>query len=204
MKVKKWIIIVIASIVLIAAILLSVALYFFGAPSSYCKVPEKMVSTYDEFVKAGKNLPAESMVAGVNVNGLEGEVSTVWARGYLTDLKTYMNIKHQGFDHIRFPVNFNYYYSKKDKKLIDEKMTIVDTVIDLAEKAGLYVQLDFHGWWEFNVADSQQRETFLTIWELVARRYSVRSELLSFELINEPPIATVSAYDLTKIFFCCA
>ncbi len=199
MKAKKWIIIIIASIVLIAAILILVALNFFGTPSFYCKVPEKMVGTYEEFVEAGKNLPADSMAAGVNVNGLEGKVSTTWARGYLTDLNTYMNIKQQGFDHIRFPVNFNFYYSEKDKKLIDEKMAIVDTVIDLAEKAGLYVQLDFHGWWEFNVADSQQRENFLTIWELVARRYSERSELLSFDLINEPPIATVSAYDLNLL-----
>ena len=195
-RMKKGIIIISVAIVLIVVGLILSALHIFGDPAYYSKAPDELVGTYEDFVKAGENLPAEGMSVGVNVNGLEGQMSQLLARDYLTDINTYMNIKKQGFDHIRLPVNFNFYYSEKDKKLNDKKMGVIDTALDLAEKTGLYVMLDFHGWWEFDFSDGLQRETFLAIWELVAERYSNRSELLSFDLINEPPFATVSSNDL--------
>ena len=190
---KKKRLIVIISVTCALAVLVSAFFVFRHIRDNqyYSTVPKKLVGTYADFTFKGEHLPKTSMTAGVNINGLEGDWSTPLARNYITDLKTYMNIKKQGFDHIRLPVNFNFYYSVETKSLDDEKMKLIDTVLDLAQKAGLYVQLDFHGWWEFNLYNSAHRDDFLTIWERVAERYSGRSNLLVFELINEPPIKSV-------------
>lgn len=164
------------------------ALYLWNAVTntSFCVPYARTVGTYEDFVKSGENIPAEKMVAGVNINGLEGALSTHLVQGYLTNINSYINIKKQGFDHVRLPVNFNFYYDAEKKVLIDEKMTLIDNILDLAEKAGLYVQLDFHGWWEFNPQKNADKQTFLDIWELVAERYKDRSDLLCFDLVNEP------------------
>ena len=193
---KKLLIIGIALICIDVIVLSAVYIYF---DTFYSRASKKMVGTYEDFVKNGENVPAPSMKAGVNVNGFEGDWSTPLSKKYLTDIKTYMNIKKQGFDHIRFPVNFNFYYSPENNCLLDEKMKTVDTVIDLAEKAGLYIQMDFHGWYDFTTEDFEQRERFLNIWEKVAERYKDHSELLCFELISEPQIKAVSAQSLNSL-----
>ena len=193
---KKLTIIGIALICIVVIALSAVYIYY---DNFYSRAPKSLVGTYEEFVEKGENVPAPSMKRGVNVNGFEGDWSTFLAKEYLTDIKTYMNIKKQGFDHIRFPVNFNFYYSVEENRLIDDKMQIIDTVIDLAEKAGLYIQMDFHGWWDFTTDEFEQRERFLDIWERVAERYKDRSELLCFELVSEPQIKQVSVESLNSL-----
>ena len=124
---------------------------------------------------------------GINLQGLDGaEYSSGWGNtAYLGQDETYTNIKDRGFDHVRFPVDFRRYYDSSTKTL-KSNMANVDMILDKIEAAGLYCVLDFHGWYNLNTSDATQKETFLTIWKLVAERYKDRSDLLVFELINEP------------------
>ena len=127
-------------------------------------------------------------LAGINVNGLEGDWSYRRAMNILSDEATYENIKRQGFDHIRIPIDFRRIYSSETKTFDENEIAKIDNILDLVEKSGLYATIDYHGWYENSPRDAAQKDMFLTIWGLVAERYKDRSELISFELMNEPGI----------------
>jgi len=137
--------------------------------------------------------------AGVNINGLEGEWYFPHAMRVLSDESTYVNVKNQGFDHIRIPVDFRTFYQAGAGVLNEELMQKLDSILDLVEKAELYATLDFHGWYELDADVPEQKELFLTLWRLVAERYRDRSGLISFELMNEPGIKTLSAKELNVL-----
>jgi len=136
---------------------------------------------------------------GINVNGLEGEWRYDYSMRLLSKQETYDNITRQGFDHIRIPIDFRRVYSADTKKLDEAEMKKFDRVLDLAEEAGLYTTIDFHGWYDIDSAKAQDKDMFLTIWGLVAERYKDRSELISFELMNEPSIKTLPAHKLNVL-----
>lgn len=140
-------------------------------------------------------VPTLPFSKGVNVNCMETFLSDnfygSFERGIevVTDESTYTNIKAQGFDHVRIPVNFyTAYYEAatgKYKYTTEEIMKYVDTGIKLATKHGLYVILDFHGWFQIG-AEANDIEEFLYCWTQVAKRYKDYSDKLVFELLNEP------------------
>ena len=181
MKSKELkIIFIVLGIVILAVLLLNIAVkqlfrYYY---KNYIipTTPVSLVGSFEDFVENGENKPAEKICAGVN------DI----AKHYLTDIKTFMNIKRQGFDHVRLPVNFSFFYSIEDDALIEEKMVLVDSILDLIEQTGLYTFLDLHGIWGFDVSDQKLYDQIVRMWELVAERYKDRSDMLSFEIINEP------------------
>jgi len=130
---------------------------------------------------------------GINVNRMETFLSEnpygFFQPGIrtLTDEKTYTNIKSQGFDHVRLPVNFYtiYYEASSYNYTTEQLMGYVDTAINLATKHGLYVILDFHGWFYIGEEENDYDE-FLYCWSQVAERYKDYSDMLAFELLNEP------------------
>ena len=130
---------------------------------------------------------------GINVNKMETFLSDnqygFFEMGIetLTAESTYTNIKSQGFDHVRIPVNFYtaYYEATSYGYTTEQIMGYVDTAIDLATKNGLYVILDFHGWFYIG-EESDDEEQFLNCWTQVANRYKDYSDMLVFELLNEP------------------
>ncbi len=140
-----------------------------------------------------KTIPESTLPfsVGINTNGLEGYYGFNSAVRYLSEPFTYENIKSKGFDHIRLPVNFHRLYSKKDNALKESTMKKIDKILDLVEKAELYVIIDFHGWWDMDFSNVEHQEEFLNIWELLANRYKDRSDYVIFELLNEPQTTDV-------------
>ncbi len=65
-----------------------------------------------------------------------------WYR-FIYSKKTYRDIKKQGFDHVRLPVNFHKYYS--DGKISEKFLKDLDGIIETILREGLTVVLDFHG-----------------------------------------------------------
>lgn len=132
---------------------------------------------------------------GININGMETFLSEnrygFFERGVrlVTTESTFTDIKAQGFDHVRIPVNFYTAYFEaptgKYNYTTEDIMEYVDTAIELAIKNGLYVTLDFHGWFYIGEEEDDYEE-FLYCWTQVADRYKDCSELLNFELLNEP------------------
>ena len=163
------------------------------APAPDTTVPEDTTTTVPEPEPEPDG--TLNFTAGVNVNGLETFLSDnpwgAYEKGVktATDEFTYTNIKSQGFDHVRLPVNFySIYYEAPTGKYnytTEQMMGYVDTAIDLAIKNGLYVTLDFHGWFYIG-EEANDYEEFLYCWTQVANRYKDYSKKLNFELLNEP------------------
>ncbi len=132
---------------------------------------------------------------GVNLEGLEDQNKS---STYMTKENTYIDIASKGFDHIRLPVNFRY-YANSDGTVKSSFYTTLDTIIELANKNGLAVCLDFHAWHDFNLANGDD-ELFYAIWEDVATHYKdYDTTMLAFELINEPHTTEGGDLDATNL-----
>ena len=91
-----------------------------------------VAKAYSEKLLENSTLPFS---AGINVNGLEGEWRYDYTMKLLSDTDTYENIKKQGFDHIRIPVDFRKMYSEETCTFIESEISKFDKVIELAESS---------------------------------------------------------------------
>ena len=138
--------------------------------------------------------------AGVNIPGFEGDGYFYrMALEYIIDKFTYSNIKDKGFDHIRVPIDFRLFYDEETNTLIEDKIKDYDTILDYAEANGLYVIIDFHGWYDIAPSSRIDVDLFVNIWTLVAERYKDRSNYVIFELMNEPSGKTAGPARLNMI-----
>ncbi|MGE5294475.1 MAG: glycoside hydrolase family 5 protein, partial [Solirubrobacterales bacterium] len=109
-------------------------------------------------------------------------------------------IRDFGFDFVRFPTVYRLWIEDGDDYKIKESMLQkLDRGIDLANKYGLHVSLNFHRGPGYSVnaefkephslwKDKSALDAFCFHWRLMARRYqSISKDKLSFDLINEPP-----------------
>ena len=123
-----------------------------------------------------------TLTKGVNLSALEDIFKPY---NFLHTEKTYSEIAKKGFDHVRLPVDFRN-YCDKEGNITDSFYKNLDKFINMANRNGLIVILDFHGWYDFNVGRGDN-VLFKKIWKNLAEHYKNHStESLFFELINEP------------------
>ena len=135
--------------------------------------------------------------AGVNTPGLENDGWFFnYGMNYLRKKSTFLNIKEKGFDHVRVPIDLRLFYDEKNNSLNEKLMKKYDRILDLAEWAGLYVIIDFHGWYDITPTEKADHDLFLKLWRLVAERYQNRSNYVIFELMNEPSLKTAPSFSL--------
>jgi endoglucanase len=109
-------------------------------------------------------------------------------------------IRDFGFDFVRFPACYRLWIEDGDDYRINEAMLAkLDRGIDLANRYGLHVSLNFHRGPGYSVnaefkephnlwKDQSALDAFCFHWQLMAKRYKgIGREKLSFDLINEPP-----------------
>ena len=156
----------------------------FALPCAGCakRAPEPAPREYNE--QGYRLLPFSH---GINLSCMEYPwyftMTTYWK---MKKSRTYEDIVAQGFDHVRVPVDFRLYYDADKKELKKSFLRRLDSMIAKAETAGLYVCLDFHGWNNINTDKPEHKETFVTIWRLLAEHYKDASDYVIFELLNEP------------------
>ena len=126
-------------------------------------------------------------------------------RPFMTDAGTFTRLAALGFDHVRLPVDFrkfSTYDSATGIATLKENtdttswwgttsrpgFATFDTIIDNAINAGLYIVLDFHGWFDIDPTDDATRAEFKAYWTAVAERYKDYPNQLIFELANEPGV----------------
>ncbi|MBR2714127.1 MAG: cellulase family glycosylhydrolase, partial [Kiritimatiellae bacterium] len=124
-------------------------------------------------------------------------------RTWMTRKDVYTGLVAKGFDHVRLPVDFRDYSSYDSSTgvaTLKETTTTgswwnqtqgpgfatFDTVISNAIDAGLYIVLDFHGWFTIDPTDAASTNQFVALWKAVAERYKDYPNKLVFELANEP------------------
>ena len=178
-----------------------------------------MRSTRREFLKqavvgsAALGLPAIGQ-AGQGQSSSQGKAQTAiprWRGFNLLDMFTMRSqaefpeddfkwIRDFGFDFVRFPTVYRLWIEDGDDYKIKESMLDkLDRGIDLANKYGLHVSLNFHRGPGYSVnreftephslwKDQSALDAFCFHWQLMAKRYKgISKDKLSFDLINEPP-----------------
>ncbi len=122
------------------------------------------------------------------------------------------NIKSLGCDHIRLPLElFDMSGPAPDYELDPLLFILLDQIIDWAEDLDLHLILDNHSFDPDSVTNPDIKDQLLSVWKQMADRYKNRSNLIYYEILNEPhgiadavwhnmqqqAIDTIRAYDQT-------
>jgi endoglucanase len=129
---------------------------------------------------------AKLFMHGVNLgNYLESPPDADW--GVTVSASEFYTIKHEGFDHVRIPIGWQYYVGPApDYTISPEIFSRVDFAVTNALAAGLAVIINIHDFNELDKNPDATTDEFLRIWEQIARHYKKFPGQLAFELDNEP------------------
>ncbi len=147
---------------------------------------------------SGKEL-TEQMKIGWNLgNTFDAPGETAWGNP-VTTAELFQTVKELGFDTVRIPVSWSGHTSGAPEHIIDTAwMDRVETVVDQALEAGLFVIVNAHHDNEVyypapeNAARAQ--EYLKAVWSQIAARFADRDHRLIFQTMNEPRIVG-SAYE---------
>jgi endoglucanase len=126
--------------------------------------------------------------------------------------KDFENIKSLGCDHIRLPLElFDMTGPAPDYVLDPLLFILLDQIIDWSEELDLHLILDNHSFEVDVVTEPDIKDQLLAVWKQLADRYKDRSNMIYYEILNEPhgisdsiwhniqqeAIDTIRAYDQT-------
>jgi endoglucanase len=98
-----------------------------------------------------------------------------------------INIKSLGCDVVRLPINLHYMNSGPPDYTIDPLFyDYLDQIIDWAEELELHLILDNHP--PFEPTDPSIADILVPVWTQMARHYRNRSNLIYYEIMNEPHV----------------
>ncbi len=117
-------------------------------------------------------------------------------------------ISDWGFDFVRLPMDYRFWTHELpsgDWTFRENVLERIDRVINLGQKYGIHISLNFHRAPGYCVAppadpkslwsDAATRGKFFSQWQTFASRYAgVSSHALSFDLVNEPPAVGLSGF----------
>ena len=121
---------------------------------------------------------------------------TAWGNPFTTpELLQY--VKELGFNTIRIPITWHTHVGQAPEYIIDETwLKRVDTVVNQALDAGLYVIINSHHDNEVympTAENAESAETYLTaIWAQIAEHFKDADYRLIFQTMNEPRVAGTS------------
>lgn len=102
-------------------------------------------------------------------------------------LEDFENIQSLGCDVIRLPINLLAMTSGAPDYTLDPLfLTFLDQAVDWAEEVGIYLILDNHTFDPNADTPTDIGDFLLPAWEQLANRYKDRSELILYEVLNEP------------------
>ncbi len=204
MKNKKFITVILASIVLISAIFPS-ALSAVSESADKGAMRENLTSA--ELVKDmgfGWNLGDTLDVCNADRNG-DGRIDehsdkvdeTLWGNPKATQ-ELFNQLKADGVKSVRIPVTWRDHMGEApDYKVDEEWMDRVQEVVDYARNAGLYAIINIHhdgggdpnfGAWVITTASSDYDafiQKYKALWSQIAERFKDYSDYLVFESMNE-------------------
>jgi len=128
---------------------------------------------------------AELFKRGANL-GDYLEANRRW-RGVEITAHDFVEMKKEGFDHVRVPVGWHQYAGPApDFTLEPEIFERVDFVVTNALKNKLAVMINIHHFGALDQNPTNAAPEFLAIWRQIARHYQKYPQSLAFELDNEP------------------
>ena len=132
------------------------------------------------------HVAALKFMRGVNLgNDLEAPPGQDWGSHYTTN--DFINIRNEGFDHVRIPAGWNYHVgAAPDYTISNSFFAQVDFMVTNALNQGLAVIINIHNWNEFGMNALAYTNEFYVLWQQIAAHYSNSPPSVAFELINEP------------------
>ncbi len=101
--------------------------------------------------------------------------------------KDFENIKLLGIDVVRLPVNLHAMVdSTPDHNLNDLLFYFLDQVVDWAEELNIHLILDNHSFDPAIDTDFRIDTILIPVWRQMAEHYKNRSDLIYYEILNEP------------------
>lgn len=191
MRMKRMI--VAAACLALAGTLLNVSLT--GTKKGLADAPVTLLSAPEEEKKMTALEFASGLKIGWNLGNTFDAPSgeTGWGNPITTEALLLM-VKELGFETIRIPISWGKHVSAAPEYKIDEKfMERVDTVVNQALDAGLYVIINSHhdnDIYSPTPDNAQRGKDYLTaIWTQVGTHFMDADEHLIFETMNEPRVA---------------
>lgn len=130
---------------------------------------------------------------GANLgNYLEAPRGQTWGANYTE--QDFVNIKREGFDHVRLPIRWNAYAGPAPAYTIDQEIyEKADFLVTNALKQGLNVIVNVHHFDEFTSHPAENSEKFYALWRQISAHYAKYPvQSLAFELLNEPKDAATT------------
>lgn len=140
---------------------------------------------------------AGQMKIGWNLgNTFDAPNETAWGNP-VTTAELFKTVKDLGFNTVRIPVSWSGHTSGAPEYTIDESwMDRVETVVDQALEAGLYVIVNAHhdnGVYYPAPENAEAAEEYLAaVWSQIGDRFADRDHRLVFQTMNEPRIEGAS------------
>ena len=102
-------------------------------------------------------------------------------------IEDFRNIKSVGADVIRLPINLHAMTSGKPDYTLDPLfLEFLDAAVDMAEETGIHVILDNHTFDPIKPTPKDIESILLKVWPQMAEHYKGRSDLVLYEVLNEP------------------
>jgi len=99
----------------------------------------------------------------------------------------FINIKSLGCDVVRLPMRVNDFSDGAPNYTLDPLyFFFLDQVIDWAEELEIKLILDNHTFSASVPTDSETTDPLISVWQQIAERYASRSDLIFYEVLNEP------------------
>ena len=97
------------------------------------------------------------------------------------------NVKQLGCDVIRLPINLHAMTKGAGSTELDELLfRFLDQVVDWAEELNINLILDNHTFDPANNTDFRIDTILIPVWKQMAEHYKDRSDLIYYEILNEP------------------
>ena len=138
-----------------------------------------------------------NMGRGINLgNTLEPPSEGFWNNGPAQE-SYFDRYVEAGFTNVRIPVRWDEHTEITPPYTVQESwMDRVEQVVDWGLERGLYVTLNGHheDWLKNNYSQANQ-DRYDAIWDQIIERFQDKSDLLLYEMINEPKGLTVAQVD---------
>lgn len=140
----------------------------------------------------------ENMGRGINLgNTLDPPTEGAWNNGPAQE-SYFDRYVEAGFTNVRVPVRWDEHTGDAAPFTVDAAwMNRVEQVVDWGLERGLYVTLNGHheDWLKNGYSNPTLRARYDAIWDQIIERFQGKSDLLLYEMINEPNGMTVAEVD---------
>jgi len=144
----------------------------------------------DEYTETGNidaALKSAPFSKGVNFSGWFESYSAGSIPFTKYNEQDFANVKSLGADVIRLPIRMHSMTNGEPDYILDPLlMQFLDKAVDWAEKYGLYLIIDNHSFDPVRSTSNDIDKVLIPVWRQVANRYKDRSDLIIYEILNEP------------------